>query len=90
MANGSQRRFVIASATSTLWAFGALVLGALPAMLVAFPLGFGTYYGLRGWRRKRLVQQMGPALAASRGELPPPPPGEPAFPTADGGPTGAM
>jgi hypothetical protein len=81
LAQGTQRRFVAASVGGTAWAFGALIAGSLPAMLVGLPLGIGVFYALRGWRRRWLVKRMGPALAASRGELPPVP-DEPTFPDA--------
>jgi phosphotransferase system glucose/maltose/N-acetylglucosamine-specific IIC component len=81
LSQGAQQRFVLASASGTVWAFGALVMGSLPAMFVGLPLAVGMFFGLRHWRRKRLVKLMGPALSASRGELPPAPE-EPTFPDA--------
>jgi hypothetical protein len=77
----TNRRWVTAAATGSLFALGTLVTGLIGAAIAGLPLGIATYYGVRSLQRRLLVKQMGPALSASKGELPPPP-SEPEFPEA--------
>lgn len=67
------RRLVIASGIAV-----ALVLGTVAAHLtfgivIALPAALASFFGQRAMQRRRLIAQMGPALSASRGELPLPP-----------------
>jgi len=53
-----------------------IVLATLAAhltfgILIGLPVGLGTLFGTRAWQRRRAILQLGPALSASRGELPP-------------------
>ena len=79
---GSGRRWFTAGATGTVFALGALLVHAATVTIVGLPLGIATFFGLRVWERKRLVKRMGPALSASKGELPPPRDDSPPFPEA--------
>jgi hypothetical protein len=74
-------RLFTAGASGVVFALGTLVTHVATASIIGLPIAFATFYGLRAWQRRRLVKQMGPALAASKGELPPPPE-EPQFPDA--------
>jgi hypothetical protein len=78
----STGRWIGASVTGVTSAFVAMVTGAaLFAPVIGLPLGVATFFLSRVWQRASLVQKMGPALAASKGELPPAP-DEPKFPDA--------
>ena len=75
----ASRRLFTAGASGVVVALGTLIAHVATASIVGLPIAFATFYGLRAWQRRRLVKQMGPALAASKGELPPPVQ-EPEFP----------
>jgi hypothetical protein len=80
MERRTSARWFLAGATGTTFALGALVLHAATASIIGIPLGVATFFGLRAWQYRRLRTRMGPALSASKGELPPPPPDPPPFP----------
>jgi hypothetical protein len=77
----ASKRLITASASGVVFALGTLIAQVATISLVGLPIAFATFYGLRAWQRISLVKKMGPALAASKGELPPPPQ-EPDFPEA--------
>ena len=77
----ASKRLITAGASGVLFAFGTLIAHVATMSIAGLPIAFATFYGLRAWQRIRLVKKMGPALAASKGELPPPPQ-EPDFPEA--------
>jgi len=66
------RHYWIASTVFTSAAIAAM-LTVMPVFLLGFPLGFATYVALRRRARRQLIQEMGPALVASTGELLPEP-----------------
>jgi hypothetical protein len=83
LARCERRHYWIASTVLTSITVAAMFIRVLPVFLLGFPLGFATYVALRRSARRQLIQEMGPALAASKGELlpepeerwePPPPP----------------
>ncbi len=75
-ANG---RWITAGVTGTVVALGTLVAHAATASVIGIPFGIAMFFGLRSWQRATLIKRMGPALAASKGELP----GLPRNPTFD-------
>jgi hypothetical protein len=76
-------RWIGASVTGTGGALVAMVSGAaLFAPVIGIPLGVATFFLTRIWQRAGLVQKMGPALAASKGELPAATSNESDFPDA--------
>jgi len=68
----STGRWVSGGVAGTLLTLALLVSGVFYGLLIALPVSVGWYFGLRGYQRARLVRRMGPALAASKGELPAP------------------
>ncbi len=69
LARGEWRYYWIASTVFTSACIAALFTRVLLVFLLGFPLGFATYVALRRSARRHLIQKMGPALAASTGEL---------------------
>jgi hypothetical protein len=65
-------RWVGSGVLGTMMTLGMLVTGIPFGIVVALPLSVGAYFGMRGLQRKQLIARMGPALAASKGELPQP------------------
>lgn len=65
-------RWVGSGVFGAVLAFGLMSVGVLSGILVALPLSIAMYFGLREAQRLRLIARMGPALSASKGELPPP------------------
>jgi hypothetical protein len=59
----------IASTVFVSTAYAAMLTHVFPVFWLGFPLGFATYVALRRTARRRLIKQMGPLLAASKGEL---------------------
>jgi hypothetical protein len=49
-----------------------LVAHLTVGIVIGIPLGVATFFGLRVMQRRGLIARMGPALSASKGELPPP------------------
>jgi hypothetical protein len=68
-----RRHYWIASTVFTSAAIAAMLIRILPVFLLGFPLGPATYVALRRRARRQLIQEMGPVLAASDGELLPEP-----------------
>ena len=52
---------------------GCLALHTAAGLLIGIPCAIAAFFALRRLQRRRLIAVMGPLLAASRGELPPPP-----------------
>ena len=73
LARCERRHYWIASTVVVSTAIAAMVIRVLPVFLLGFPLGPATYVALRRRARRQLIQEMGPALAASNGELLPEP-----------------
>jgi hypothetical protein len=74
-------RWIWSGVSGVASAFGLMIGGAPLFAVFGLPVGVATFWLMRVWQRASLVQKMGPSLAASRGELPPPPE-EPKFPDA--------
>ena len=68
----SARPWVSSAVVGVGVAVGMLVAGLASLTLLGLPLGVATHVAHRRVQRRRLIQRMGPALAASIGELPPP------------------
>jgi hypothetical protein len=58
------------------------------SVLVGLPLGIGVGIGYRRWFRRRRIRELGPVLAASKGELPALPRDAPQYPNPDTSPYG--
>jgi len=69
----SGRRWVTAGAIGTTVALGTLIMHVATASIVGLPIGIAAFFVMRVWQRATLVERMGPALSASKGELPPAP-----------------
>jgi hypothetical protein len=68
----SGRPWVAGGVVGSGFALAMLVCGLPGVTVVGLPVGIATFFAHRVWQRRRLTRLMGPALAASRGELPPP------------------
>jgi hypothetical protein len=67
------RHFWIANTLFVSVGMAAMAIRVLPVFLLGFPLWFATFLSLRRRARQQLIREMGPALAASKGELLPEP-----------------
>jgi hypothetical protein len=77
----SNGRVVAAFGTGVAFTLAMLIAHWLVAIAAAIPLVVAVSASMRRWQRRRLITAMGPLLAASKGELPPPE-REPDFPSA--------
>jgi hypothetical protein len=68
----STQRFVVSSVAGTGVTLAFLVAQLTVGIAIGIPLAVATFLGMRAAQRRRLIAQMGPALSASKGELPPP------------------
>jgi hypothetical protein len=68
----SARPWVSSAVVGVGVAVGLLVAGLASLTLLGLPLGVATHVAHRRVQRRRLIRRMGPALAASVGELPSP------------------
>lgn len=73
LARCERRHYWIASTVFTSAAIAAMLTHVPPVFLLGFPLGPATYVVLRRRARRQLIQEMGPVLAESEGELLPEP-----------------
>lgn len=69
----SSGRFAASMTFGTLVAVALLVVHSAAGIVLGIPLTIGALFWTRAWQRQRLIKQMGPSLAATKGELPPPP-----------------
>lgn len=72
LAARSNQRFVVASVSGTALTVGTMIAHLTFGIVIGLPLAFATFFGLRAMQRRKLIALMGPALAASKGELPQP------------------
>ena len=63
-------RWVTAGVTGAATALLLMIMQLTMIAIVGLPVGIAVFFGLRVYQREMLVQQMGPALAASKGEVP--------------------
>ncbi|HEY0986336.1 MAG TPA: hypothetical protein VGD80_04755 [Kofleriaceae bacterium] len=66
------RRFVTASVVGVTITLATLVAHLTFGIVIAAPVAFATFFRQRAVQRRRLIARMGPALSASKGELPSP------------------
>ena len=72
LAQRAGRRFAASMTFGTAVAFALLIVHSAAGIVLGIPLTIGALSWTRAWQRKRLIKQLGPGLAASKGELPPP------------------
>jgi hypothetical protein len=72
MERRSVRPWLSGGVTGSGFALAMLVAGLPGVTIVGLPLGIATFFAHRVLQRRRLTRLMGPALSASKGELPPP------------------
>ena len=68
----AMRPWLSGGVTGSGFALAMLVAGLPGVTVVGLPLGIAAFFAHRVLQRRRLTRLMGPALAASKGELPPP------------------
>jgi len=66
----SNRPWIAACTASSVVAMAMLVAGLAAGSVASLPLGVAAFFAHRRFQRRSLIRRMGPALAASKGELP--------------------
>ena len=76
------RPWITGGAAGAASVVGMLAAGVAAGVLIALPVAAGVLFAHRVLQRRSLIRRMGPALAASKGELPPEPRNTDRFPEA--------
>ncbi len=69
----SSGRFIASMTTGVIFVFVPLIVHSAAGFALGAMATAGAFVGLRKLQRRWLIKRMGPALSASKGELPPPP-----------------
>ena len=72
MVKREPKRFWISMTVGTMSAYPLLALHSAAGVALGIAVTIGALLVLPRYQRKRFIKRMGPSLAASKGELPPP------------------